>query len=108
MNEGRKINITKEMEWALYHLIALDYCESKLVAAKKEVYELTKTSNKDPTKYEKAYKKLNYITSMFQSLFREHAKKAIGHIEKTLPTENNAFDQDKENECMLFRKEPRW
>ena len=94
--------IDKEIDWVYYHLIALEYVESKFEAARQETGRLTDASNKDPDKYKKAYKRLLYITDKAQKLIRNHAEKAMEHSEKTLPKERIAKIQVKrraENKC---------
>lgn len=72
--DGHKVKTTEEIEkgvdWAYYHLIALDYVERKFEASKIETTQLTSASNKDPDKYKKAYQRLRYITDRAQKLIR--------------------------------------
>jgi len=100
-NETCKESI-KEIDWAYYHLIALEYVESKFEAARQETSKLADAANKDPDKYRRAYRRLMYITDKAQKLIREHADKAMEHMEKTLPEERLRKTQAKrkaENKC---------
>ena len=92
----------REIDWAYYHLIALEYVERKFEAARQETSRLTDASNKDPDKYRKAYRRLLYITDKAQKLIREHAEKSMEHAEKALPKERIVKTQAKrraENKC---------
>ncbi|MFA5021282.1 MAG: hypothetical protein WC517_04460 [Patescibacteria group bacterium] len=103
-NDGTKASkeSVKEIDWAYYHLIALEYVESKFEAARQETSKLADAANKDPEKFRRAYRRLMYITDKAQKLIREHADKAMEHMEKTLPEERRRKTQAKrkaENKC---------
>lgn len=98
--------------WAYYHLIAVEYAEKKLEAAKIKLNELTSDLNRDPAKYTKAYNYLRKVSDDSQNIMKLHIAKAKQQLETMIPIEQlKKIEQrrKKENKCLerIFINKPK-
>lgn len=101
----------KAADWAYYHLIAVEYAEKKLEAAKIKLDEMTSESNRDPAKYTKAYNYLRKVSDESQNIMKLHIAKAKQQLETIVPIEQlKKIEQrrKKENKCLerIFINKP--